>query len=186
MSNIAWTDERIAKLRELWVDPHLSCAKIAHQIGGVTRNAVIGKAKRLGLGPKPSDAPKGERLQHLPPKPKTTYKRGAQRNFGSVWSGYPEGGPEPFVPRAIALPTRALPIEEWTDLTCKYIAGDDRLACGHPTAPDKPYCQAHCDLSYTQPKERTQKQKEQGEALIRQNRTARSMSARKWLGEEAA
>ena len=43
-----WTDERNDRLRELWATG-LSCAKIAARLGGTTRNAVIGKAHRLGL-----------------------------------------------------------------------------------------------------------------------------------------
>lgn len=48
-----WTPWRIEKLNELW-DTDLSCSQIATRIGGVTRNAVIGKAGRLGLPHKPS------------------------------------------------------------------------------------------------------------------------------------
>jgi hypothetical protein len=45
---MGWTDERIAMLRKLWLDG-LSAGQIAKQLGGVTRNAVIGKVHRLGL-----------------------------------------------------------------------------------------------------------------------------------------
>jgi hypothetical protein len=44
---IGWDDERVALLRKLW--PDCSASQIAKQLGGVTRNAVIGKAHRLGL-----------------------------------------------------------------------------------------------------------------------------------------
>jgi GcrA cell cycle regulator len=44
----AWTDERIALLRKLWAES-LSASQIAGRLGGVTRNAVIGKVHRLGL-----------------------------------------------------------------------------------------------------------------------------------------
>ena len=44
---MSWTDERVAMLRELWAKG-LSASQIAVQLGGVTRNAVIGKAHRLG------------------------------------------------------------------------------------------------------------------------------------------
>lgn len=43
-----WTEERNTLLRELWATG-MSCAKIAAKMGGCTRNAVIGKAHRLGL-----------------------------------------------------------------------------------------------------------------------------------------
>ena len=51
--NMSWTDERVAMLRELWAKG-LSASQIAVQLGGVTRNAVIGKAHRLGLESRPS------------------------------------------------------------------------------------------------------------------------------------
>lgn len=48
-----WTDLRVEKLRRLWMEG-LSARQIAEQLGGVTRNAVIGKAHRLGLSSRPS------------------------------------------------------------------------------------------------------------------------------------
>ena len=43
-----WTDERVEKLKKLWSEG-LSASQIAAQLGGVSRNAVIGKVHRLGL-----------------------------------------------------------------------------------------------------------------------------------------
>lgn len=43
-----WSEERVAALTELWRAGH-SASQVARQLGGVTRNAVIGKAHRLGL-----------------------------------------------------------------------------------------------------------------------------------------
>src|SRR4051812_9430640 len=43
-----WTDDRVASLKKLWLEG-LSASQIAKQLGGVTRNAVIGKVHRLGL-----------------------------------------------------------------------------------------------------------------------------------------
>ncbi|WP_114392007.1 GcrA family cell cycle regulator [Oleisolibacter albus] len=48
-----WTDERVEKLRQLW-GQGMSASEIADLLGGVTRNAVIGKAHRLGLSGRPS------------------------------------------------------------------------------------------------------------------------------------
>lgn len=48
---MSWTDERIDLLQKLWGDG-LSASQIATQLGGVTRNAVIGKVHRLGLSDK--------------------------------------------------------------------------------------------------------------------------------------
>src|SRR5712672_3472721 len=43
-----WTDERVELLKKLWTDG-LSASQIAAELGGITRNAVIGKVHRLGL-----------------------------------------------------------------------------------------------------------------------------------------
>ena len=45
---MAWTEDRVETLKKLWADG-LSASQIAKQLGGVTRNAVIGKVHRLGL-----------------------------------------------------------------------------------------------------------------------------------------
>ncbi|PUB10721.1 GcrA family cell cycle regulator [Yoonia sediminilitoris] len=45
---MSWTDERVEKLKKMWADEH-SASEIAKELGGVTRNAVIGKVHRLGL-----------------------------------------------------------------------------------------------------------------------------------------
>src|SRR5450432_4285790 len=47
-ADMGWTDERVELLKKLWQDG-LSASQIAKQLGGVTRNAVIGKVHRLGL-----------------------------------------------------------------------------------------------------------------------------------------
>jgi GcrA cell cycle regulator len=48
MPNAQWSDDRVTTLSKLWLDG-LSASQIAKQLGGVTRNAVIGKVHRLGL-----------------------------------------------------------------------------------------------------------------------------------------
>src|SRR5256886_7440797 len=45
---MSWTDERVELLKKLWTDG-LSASQIAAELGGITRNAVIGKVHRLGL-----------------------------------------------------------------------------------------------------------------------------------------
>ena len=45
---MAWTEERVELLKKLWAEG-LSASQIAGRLGGVTRNAVIGKVHRLGL-----------------------------------------------------------------------------------------------------------------------------------------
>jgi GcrA cell cycle regulator len=50
---MSWTDERIDRLREMWTRG-MTASQIAEDLGGVSRNAVIGKAHRLGLQSRPS------------------------------------------------------------------------------------------------------------------------------------
>ncbi len=50
---MAWTDERIETLRKMW-EAGQTASQIAEELGGVSRNAVIGKAHRLGLQSRPS------------------------------------------------------------------------------------------------------------------------------------
>ena len=50
---MSWTDERIEQLKELW-SKGMTASQIADELGGVSRNAVIGKAHRLGLQSRPS------------------------------------------------------------------------------------------------------------------------------------
>ena len=45
---MSWTDERVELLKKLWADG-LSASQIAAELGGITRNAVIGKVQRLAL-----------------------------------------------------------------------------------------------------------------------------------------
>ena len=56
---MAWTDERIEHLRKLW-ENGMTASQIAEELGGVSRNAVIGKAHRLGLQSRPSPVKSGE------------------------------------------------------------------------------------------------------------------------------
>lgn len=68
---MGWTDERVEMLKKLWQDG-LSASQIAKQLGGVTRNAVIGKVHRLGCPavPHPPSPPalcSRLRVRHVPP-----------------------------------------------------------------------------------------------------------------------
>jgi len=60
---MSWTDERVEALKSMWTEGK-SASQIAKELGGVTRNAVIGKVHRLGLS---NRGPNGERLDELEP-----------------------------------------------------------------------------------------------------------------------
>jgi len=56
---MSWTEERIERLKKMWTDGS-TASQIADELGGVSRNAVIGKAHRLGLEQRPSPVKAGE------------------------------------------------------------------------------------------------------------------------------
>jgi GcrA cell cycle regulator len=56
---MSWTEERIERLKKMWHDG-ATASQIADELGGVSRNAVIGKAHRLGLEQRPSPVRTGE------------------------------------------------------------------------------------------------------------------------------
>ncbi|MGR4893086.1 GcrA family cell cycle regulator [Sphingopyxis sp. LARHCG72] len=58
---MSWTDERIESLRTMW-EKGLTASQIADELGGVSRNAVIGKAHRLGLKSRPSPVKATEKV----------------------------------------------------------------------------------------------------------------------------
>ena len=77
---MAWTDERIERLRTMW-ENGLTASQIADDLGGVSRNAVIGKAHRLGLKARPSPvkANDDETKPAAKPKVKAAEKPAAPR-----------------------------------------------------------------------------------------------------------
>ena len=78
---MSWTDERIATLKKMW-EGGSTASQIADELGGVSRNAVIGKAHRLGLKSRPSPVKAAEKKKTAPkPKPaaKPAVKKAAPR-----------------------------------------------------------------------------------------------------------
>jgi len=62
---MSWTEERIDRLKAMWAEG-ATASEIADKLGGVSRNAVIGKAHRLGLEARPSPVKPGEEKDHSP------------------------------------------------------------------------------------------------------------------------
>jgi len=85
---MSWTDERIEKLTKMW-EGGATASQIADELGGVSRNAVIGKAHRLGLKARPS-----------PVKPNDKPERAAPAK---------KPAPEPREPAAAAPPVEKTP-----------------------------------------------------------------------------
>jgi GcrA cell cycle regulator len=69
---VSWTEERIDTLKKMW-DSGMTATQIAEELGGVSRNAVIGKAHRLGLQSRPSPVkPNEPKAEAAPVAPKPT------------------------------------------------------------------------------------------------------------------
>jgi GcrA cell cycle regulator len=83
---MSWTDERIEQLRNMW-EKGLTASQIADELGGVSRNAVIGKAHRLGLKSRPSPVKATEKAAKpvkAPVAPKPSSPAPAQRAAAPV------------------------------------------------------------------------------------------------------
>ena len=95
---MSWTDERIETLRKMW-DSGLTATQIAEELGGVSRNAVIGKAHRLGLASRPSPVkanaaePKPASAPASPPAPKPVPAAPAPRAAAPVAAPTPAPAP---------------------------------------------------------------------------------------------
>ncbi len=107
---MSWTDERIERLRELWTKG-MTASQIAEELGGVSRNAVIGKAHRLDLQSRPSpvkangpDAPKAEPRKAPLPKPRPLPRAAVAAPVAPAPKAPPPLGP---VNASMPLPQRA-------------------------------------------------------------------------------
>lgn len=99
---MSWTDERIEKLTKMW-EGGATASQIADELGGVSRNAVIGKAHRLGLKARPSPVKPNEK----PEKPAAAIKKAKPAVETPAIAA---AQPEPVAPRPAApVAARAAP-----------------------------------------------------------------------------
>jgi GcrA cell cycle regulator len=99
---MSWTDERIERLRSLWTKG-MTASHIADELGGVSRNAVIGKAHRLGLQSRPSPVKPNE----PEPKPKAKAREKPQPAPAAAKSPAAEAPPRPAAPKPERKPAPA-------------------------------------------------------------------------------
>ena len=158
-----WPDERVAILTKLWAEG-LSASQIATQLGGVTRNAVIGKVHRLGLpGRAKPSSPARKRVTTAKtgkPRIKTTRAPSAPRTPRIVAAAPPAPPPLDAKPMANGEFATILTI---TDHMCKWPIGDPGAAdfrfCGRKTDPEEPYCVPHSQVAYQPSRRRGSNQK---------------------------
>jgi GcrA cell cycle regulator len=135
-----WTDERVELLKKLWQDG-LSASQIAKQLGGVTRNAVIGKVHRLGLSGRatPSKPARTTFKAPRPARPVTAAPSAPRRISSEPVSLHAPPTPVRYVDEA---PGTATVLTLGAHM-CKWPIGrtedPDFSFCG-AHAPDGPYC----------------------------------------------
>ncbi|MBP1870975.1 hypothetical protein LPJGGPFB_00880 [Ensifer adhaerens] len=168
-----WTDERVEKLKKLWSEG-LSASQIAAQLGGVSRNAVIGKVHRLSL---PGRAKAGGTAAATRPKQRPATSAPRAPNYASRVTTRtvtrPAGATvlkeevevdfvaeQDFSVRTdVVVPmSRRLELTQLTERTCKWPIGDPLKEefhfCGNDSPEASPYCTFHARLAYQPSAER--------------------------------
>ena len=142
---MSWNDEKVAKLKELW-GKGSTASQIAAIIGGISRNAVIGKAHRLNLSAKikPRSNSSREGLNKINPE-ESVQKKNRGNKFKSLLI---EKDFEPENPKQL---------EELDESSCKWPVGHPEeksfYFCGRSSLKDFSYCKLHLLYAY-QPKGR--------------------------------
>jgi len=156
---MAWTDERIALLTKLWTDG-LTASQIAAALGeATTRNAVIGKAHRLGLSGRPSPvrSPRPARAAaSRPSKPRPLNSAGRIPLLAK--SGDPSRPSQVEPQMRTIIPMAEIPLGpsvsllKVTDKMCKWPIGhpgDEGFRfCGSSSRDGSPYCEGHAQMAY--------------------------------------
>ena len=141
---MSWTEEKVSKLKELWGKGN-TASQIAEIIGGISRNAVIGKAHRLNLSAKIKTriASSNKNFENNLDEKNRKNKRGRRSKFKSLII---EKDFEPENPKQL---------EELDENSCKWPIGhpDEKsfYFCGRSSLKDFSYCKLHLLYAY-QPK----------------------------------
>ncbi|HSO47465.1 MAG TPA: GcrA family cell cycle regulator [Rhizobiaceae bacterium] len=155
---MSWTDERVDQLKKLWLDG-LSASQIAQELGGVTRNAVIGKVHRLGLSGRAKTAShtaiarqKRANGSAFNQKPVRTIQRQLVNGQMKLVSPAERTNTAAAADLATAPTPLKLVLTELTERTCKWPVGDPQAEdfhfCGHDSREGSPYCAYHSKLAY--------------------------------------
>ena len=141
---MSWTDEKVAKLKELW-GKGSTASQIAEIIGGISRNAVIGKAHRLNLSAKikTRTVASNQNFEISISEKNSKSRRGRRSKFKSLII---EKDFEPENPKQL---------EELDENSCKWPIGhpdeNSFYFCGRSSLKDFSYCKLHLLYAY-QPK----------------------------------
>ena len=105
---MSWTDERIERLTKMW-EGGSTASQIADELGGVSRNAVIGKAHRLGLKARPSPVKPNEKPEPAPRAAKPAAEAPAPQSGQRAAPAAPRPAPAP-TPSAAPAATPSIPL----------------------------------------------------------------------------
>ena len=149
---MSWTDERVELLKKLWSDG-LSASQIAAELGGITRNAVIGKVHRLGLSGRAKSASSSAPRQRKARSSSHILRLARASIRGNTALAHEieaEAMPE-LIENVIPIGQRRT-ILELTELTCRWPIGDpgssEFFFCGGNTIGGLPYCAYHSRVAY--------------------------------------
>jgi GcrA cell cycle regulator len=153
---MAWTEERVELLKKLWAEG-LSASQIAARLGGVTRNAVIGKVHRLGLSGRAtssrSSSPRPRRT-HVPRAPGATSLMFGTRGANALKPQFEmelDPAAQPLEELVIPLHERAS-IMTLKESMCRWPIGDpgdpEFHFCGRKKCGTLPYCEHHARMAY--------------------------------------
>jgi GcrA cell cycle regulator len=153
---MTWNDERVELLKKLWSDG-LSASQIAAELGGITRNAVIGKVHRLGLSGRakaPSTSVPRPRKPRAPSHIVRVSRPAMRGNTAlAPLHGYElDIEPEPeMIENIIPLGQRCT-LLELSENKCRWPIGDpgstEFFFCGGKPIESLPYCTYHSRMAY--------------------------------------
>jgi GcrA cell cycle regulator len=151
-----WTDDRVELLKKLWADG-LSASQIAAELGGISRNSVIGKVHRLGLAGR-AKSPASAMPRQRKPRSQGTVMRMSRPTIrgntvlAALQAFEPEFEPEPQVSENIIPIGQRCTILELGEGKCRWPIGDPSAAdfffCGGKTIEGLPYCGYHARIAY--------------------------------------
>ena len=151
---MAWTDERIAQLKAGW-EGGMTASQIAEQLGeGVSRNAVIGKAHRLGLESRPSPVKNGDEGEVAVATPVVAPVAVAPATIAPAPVVSMAPRPVPVLAKKPARGGKAAKttLLDLNEKTCKWPIGHpgdaDFHFCGKASQAGFPYCTEHCLVAY--------------------------------------
>jgi GcrA cell cycle regulator len=151
---MTWTDERVARLKKLWGEG-LSASEIAADLGGISRNSVIGKVHRLGLSGRAKSTAGGAPRPRKPRAHTVKIARGSVRGNTALAEAHAydlDIEPEQSVIENVIPIGQRCSILELTDSKCHWPIGDPSLPdfffCGGHTVEGLPYCGYHCRIAY--------------------------------------